>query len=126
MGFESLVAAMQSHSLNSTIDYLSVAFSNPKVAMAVLVQLLLGMGLGYYAVKIIKYVAAFIGVIVLGALLNVWSLGGSVEDFLTGVTGNIGEIKDVVSGIVATLGVLTVGPVSAGFVIGLMIGLLRK
>ncbi|MCE4612872.1 MAG: hypothetical protein F7C07_03455 [Desulfurococcales archaeon] len=123
---EWLVVSMQSQPLNSTIDFLGVAFSNPKVAVAVLIQFLLGMGLGYYAVKIIKYVAAFIGVIVLGALLNVWSLGGSIEDFLTGITGNIGEVKTVVAGIVKTLGVLTVGPVSAGFVIGLLVGLLRK
>ena len=123
---EWLVATMQTQPLNSTIDFLGVAFSNPKVAVAVLIQFLLGMGLGYYAVKIIKYVAAFIGVIILGALLNVWSLGGSIEDFLAGITGNIGEVKAVVAGIVKTLGVLTVGPVSAGFVIGLLVGLLRR
>jgi uncharacterized membrane protein (Fun14 family) len=110
----------------ATAEFLQEALSNPRVATVVLIQFLMGLALGYYAAKVIKYILALIGILVLGAVLNVWSLGGSIEDFLAGVTGNIGEIKAVVSGIIATLGVLTVGPVSAGFVIGLLVGLLRK
>ncbi len=93
-----------------------------RVAIAVLVQFLLGLGLGYVSVKVFKYVLAFIGILVLGTFLSVWSLGTSVDRVLA----NLGELAGVVKNLISILGLLTVGPVSVGFIVGALIALLRK
>ncbi len=95
--------------------------SDPKVAFAVIVQILMGIALGYYMAKVIKYFLALIGVIVLGVILNVWSLGGSIEDVLMNLGVQALELKDVVLNFLSMLGVLTIGPITLGFVIGLII-----
>lgn len=100
--------------------------SDPKVAFAVIVQILMGIALGYYMAKVIKYFLALIGVIIIGVILNVWSLGGSIEDALTNLGIQALELKDVVFNFLSMLGVLTVGPITLGFVIGLIIASSRK
>lgn len=101
---------------------LETVIADPKVAVAIIVQFLMGLGLGYFAVKALKYVVAFIAILVLGSFLSVWSLGGSVESSLE----MLGEAASAVKGLLAVLGVMTVGPVSAGFIVGALISLLRK
>ena len=96
--------------------------ADPKVAAAVIIQFLMGLGLGYFAVKVLKYVVAFIAILVLGSFLSVWSLGGSVESSLQ----MLGEVASTVKGLLTVLGVMTVGPVSVGFIVGALISLLRK
>ena len=76
--------------------------------------------------KMAKYIFAFIALLVIGAVLNVWSLGGSVEDFLAKLGTSAGKLKDVVLGFINTLGLLMVGPVTLGFFIGLILGILKK
>lgn len=65
---------------------------------------------------------AFIAILVLGSFLSVWSLGGSVESSLQ----MLGEVASAVKGLLTVLGVMTVGPVSVGFIVGALISLLRK
>lgn len=114
-------------STNTTVtDIISKAMSNPKVAVAMLIQFLLGLALGYYSAKIAKYLLAWIGVIIIGALLSVWSLGGSVEDILTKLGLEAKKLMPVVKDFLAALGVLTVGPVAIGFILGLVIGATHK
>ncbi len=96
--------------------------TDPKVAAAIIIQFLMGLGLGYFAVKALKYVVAFIAILVLGSFLSVWSLGGSVESSLQ----MLGEVASAVKGLLTVLGVMTVGPVSVGFIVGALISLLRK
>jgi len=95
--------------------------SDPKVAISVIIQILMGVGLGYYMAKVIKYFIAFIAVIILGVILNIWSLGGSLEDVLAKLGGQALQLKDVAINFFSMLGLLTVGPVTLGFVIGLII-----
>lgn len=96
--------------------------ADPKVSAAIIIQFLMGLGLGYFAVKALKYVVAFIAILVLGSFLSVWSLGGSVESSLQ----MLGEVASAVKGLLTVLGVMTVGPVSVGFIVGALISLLRK
>lgn len=110
----------------SAADILSATLSNPRVAVAIGVEVLLSAGLGYLMAKMAKYILAFIALLVIGAVLNVWSLGGSVEEFLARVSTTAAELKDVILGFINTLGLLMVGPVTLGFFIGLIIGLLKK
>lgn len=104
---------------------INLVFSDPKVAFAVMVQVLMGVALGYYMSKVIKYFIALIAVIVIGVMLNVWSLGGSLEDILARFGFQAMQLRDVVLGFLGTLGLLTVGPVTLGFVIGLLIAWTR-
>ncbi len=107
-------------------EFISVALSNPKVLVAVVIQFLLGLGLGYFSVKVIKYILALIGILVLGSVLSVWSLGGSVDEFLTRLGIETQKVLPLIKSIMATLGILTVGPVAIGFIIGIIAGSLKK
>ncbi|BEP17932.1 hypothetical protein PYJP_12840 [Pyrofollis japonicus] len=112
---------------NTTVtDIVAKAMSNPKVAIATLIQFLLGFALGYYSVKIARYLLAWIGVIILGSLLSVWSLGGSAEDILTKIGAEAKKVLPIVKDFLAALGILTVGPVAVGFILGLIVGFTRK
>ncbi len=108
------------------IDMLQEAMSNQKVLIAVSIQFLLGLGLGYYSAKVIKYLLALIGIIILGAVLSVWSLGGSIEGFIARLGTQAESFVPIIKGFMATLGILTVGPVTVGFLLGLIIALSRK
>ncbi len=107
-------------------DFLFTALSNPRVAVAIVVEVALGAALGYIMAKMAKYIFAFIALLVIGAVLNVWSLGGSVEDFLSKLGTSASKLKDIVLGFINTLGLLMVGPVTLGFFIGLILGILKK
>lgn len=111
---------------NATLGIVDLVTSNPKVAVSIGIQVILGIALGYTMVKVIKYIAAFIGVIIIGAILNVWSLGGSIEDFIANFGQQAQEVKDFAVNLIKILGILSVGPVTLGFVIGLLIGLTRS
>jgi hypothetical protein len=112
---------------NTTVtDIIAKAMSDPKVAIATLIQFLLGFALGYYSVKIARYLLAWIGVIILGSLLSVWSLGGSAEDILTKIGAEAKKVLPIVKDFLAALGILTVGPVAAGFIVGLIVGFTRR
>ena len=129
LGLLAASAAAQNNTTatNTTVtDILSKAMSNPKVAISMLIQFLLGLALGYYSAKIAKYLLAWIGVIIIGALLSVWSLGGSVEDILTKLGLEAKKLLPIIRDFLTALGVLTVGPVAIGFILGLIIGVTRK
>jgi hypothetical protein len=100
---------------------------NPYVAASILIQLVLGIALGYVSVKAVKYVLSFIGILVLGSLLNVWSLSsGNIQEALQQYYQQLKQAMPLIKKLAATLGLLTVGPVSIGYVIGLLIGISRK
>ncbi len=107
-------------------DIISEALKNPKVLVTLAIQFGLGLALGYVSVKALKYILAFIGILVLGSVLSVWSLGGSVEDFMANLGYQAQQLLPVIKNFLATLGLLTVGPVSIGFIIGILLGLTRK
>jgi uncharacterized membrane protein (Fun14 family) len=112
---------------NITItDLPEMISTNPKMAIAILVQVLLGLAAGYYTAKIAKYVVALVGVLVLGALIGAWGAAGSVEDMLERVSSQLAAFKDAVVGVMGLLGFLLVGPTAIGFVLGIVIGLLRR
>jgi len=103
------------------LQLIDLLTSDPKVALSFLIQLFLGMTLGYYMARVFKYVLAFIAVLVIGVVLNVWSLGGSLEDALLKLGEQALTLKDVAMNFISMLGLLTIGPVTLGFLIGLVI-----
>jgi len=110
----------------SVEDIISEALKNPKILIALIIQFALGLGLGYVSVKALKYILAFIGILVLGSVLSVWSLGGSVEDFIANLGVQAQQLLPVIKNFLTTLGLLTVGPVSIGFIIGILLALVKK
>ncbi|MCD6300814.1 MAG: hypothetical protein J7L82_01945 [Staphylothermus sp.] len=115
---------------NNTADVLqeiiSAATSNPFVVISIVIQILLGFALGYFSVKVFRYILAFIGILVLGAILNAWSLGGSIEETIYKYYEGLKDVIPIVKNVLLTLGVLTVGPVSIGFILGLIVGFIKK
>lgn len=107
-------------------DILSVILSNNKILVATLLQFLMGLGLGYYFAKAVKYLIALILVMIAGALLNIWSFGGSIDNILTKYISNIAQYRDEVLTLLKIFGAMLVGPILIGFIIGIIIGLTRK
>jgi len=101
---------------------LIVLFSQSQTLIVMLVEFLLGLGLGYVSVKALKYILAFIAILVLGAFLSVWSLGATPLE----VFQSLGSAASLVKDFAMALGLMTIGPVSVGFIIGAILGLMKK
>jgi len=57
---------------SSLSEILSIAFSNPKVLIVMLIQLTHGLGLGYISFKALKYALALIAILALGSILSLY------------------------------------------------------
>jgi len=124
---QTFLAQPTSTDISSTFsEVLSIALSNPKVLAVMIIQFLLGLGLGYFSVKALKYILALIAILALGSMLSVWSLGGSLEGFMTSLGTQVQFVIPLIMNILTTLGIMTVGPISIGFIIGVIIGAIRK
>ena len=110
----------------SVSEVLGKMLTNPKVLVAVSIQFLLGLGLGYYSAKVLKYVLALIAIVIMGAVLSVWSIGGSVDEFVSKLGTQAQYALPLIKSFMATLGILTVGPITIGFLLGLLIAFTRK
>ncbi|MCS7111717.1 MAG: hypothetical protein N3E36_07365 [Sulfolobales archaeon] len=98
------------------------ALSDPRNFIVILIQFFLGLALGYISIRAIKYVLAFIAILILGSFLSVWSLGTSTVE----VFKSISDIIEVAKNFAVVLGLLTVGPISIGFVIGAIVALVKR
>lgn len=103
-------------------EILTSALSDPQTAIVMLIQFLLGLALGYISVKAIKYILAFIAILVLGTFLSIWSLGTSTTEVFKTLSDIIGIAKNFA----VVLGLLTIGPISIGFIIGAIVALIKK
>ncbi len=101
---------------------LTSALSNPQTAIVMIIQFLLGLALGYVAVKAFKYIIAMLIIIVIGTFLSIWSLGGT----LTQVFETLKPMFELAKNFAIVLGIFTVAPITLGFVIGVIIALFRK
>ncbi|PUA33550.1 MAG: hypothetical protein B7O98_03800 [Zestosphaera tikiterensis] len=117
-----VVYAQEGEVTNITYEILK----NPKVYIAIAIQFLLGLALGYVSFKILKYILALIAILALGSILSVWSISGTLETALSSVTTEFSKIWPYVMGALQVLGVLTVGPVAVGFILGIILALIRK
>ena len=113
----------ESPTLSSMI---SAAISNPETAVVMLIEFALGFALGYTAMKALKYILSFIGILVLGSALSVWSIGKNSEDILKMVKGQLQEILPLVKNLMATFSFVVVGPTSIGLILGVIFARMRK
>ena len=110
----------------TAVDFIASALSNPRAFVAIAIQFLMGLALGYISIKILKYILALIAILILGSILSIWSIGGSVEEFIGKVTTEAYKVWPIISGALMALGILTIAPVTAGFILGVIIGFIRK
>lgn len=103
-------------------DVINVVLSNPQLAIVMLIQFILGLALGYIAVKALKYIIAFIAIMALGLLLSVWTIRTTPEEVLKTIGLTISAVKSIV----LLLGLTTAGPVLVGFIVGVIIALVKK
>ena len=96
---------------------ISTLFSNPTSLFIFVVQLFLGIGLGYVALKALKYLLALAALIVLGIFLNVWQ-APQLDIDLRAVSAQIFKFALV-------FGLTTMLPLTIGFIIGALIGTLK-
>ncbi|NPA97289.1 MAG: hypothetical protein GXO32_06780 [Crenarchaeota archaeon] len=112
---------------NATIENIvKVVVSNPIAAVSLVIQFLLGLGLGYVSAKALKYVLAFVGILLLGSFLNVWSFGHTPEQALKHLGMELVQLKNLVLSLLSALGLLTLGITTIGFIVGAIIAWLRK
>ena len=107
-------------------EFISNALSNPRVLIAIGIQFALGLALGYFSVKVLKYILALIGVLILGSILSAWSLGGNINELISSIGVEVQKVLPLIKSVVSALGIFTIGPVAVGFLIGLIIGSTRK
>ncbi|MEM0314001.1 MAG: hypothetical protein QW056_02625 [Candidatus Bathyarchaeia archaeon] len=108
------------------IDMLFQAMQNPTVLAVLVIQFLLGFALGYITVKVIKYIIAFIAILVIGVILNVWSLSFSLEDLAPKLGEYGAQAKEAILNLMSMLGLLIAGPIIVGFMVGALIAWLRR
>ena len=104
---------------------LGTILASDKVLVAEAIQFLLGALLGYYGAKALKYILGFIGILALGSALQVWAVGESTSAYVSRVEEGARQAVPLVKKLLVSLGILTVAPVSAGFLVGAVIGLTR-
>ena len=122
-----ILAASTTVAANATIENIVRVFmSNPVAAVSLVIQFLLGLGLGYVSAKALKYVLAFVGILLLGSFLNVWSFGQTPEEALKHLGMELLQLKNLVISLLSALGLLTLGVTTIGFIVGAVIAWLRK
>ncbi len=120
------VASDASGDQNTFSEIISELLSNPKFYTSTLIQFLMGFLVGYFSFKIIKYVIALLITLVVGSFLSVWSLGDSLNTLLSKLFPEIVNAMPYIITALQILGVVIVGPIATGFIVGAIIGLLRR
>jgi len=112
---------------NTTLtDMLGTALSNPRVGLTIAIEFILGAALGYLAVKVVRYVLAFIAILILGSALSVWSLGDNAEELAKQLGVEVAQLAPILKQLLFTIGLTIVGPASLGFIVGVIIAMVFK
>jgi len=108
------------------VDILGRVLTNPKAYLAIFIQFILGVALGYFSLKVLKYIIALVLIIVLGMLLSVWSISGDIYDMLTSLYGSSIQAIHLLESLASMLGLLTLGPITTGFIIGAILAWIKS
>ncbi|MEM0325454.1 MAG: hypothetical protein QW733_00235 [Desulfurococcaceae archaeon] len=102
------------------MDIYEVAFNPPSI-IVMLIQFVLGLALGYVSVKALKYIIAFIAVLVLGVMLSIWNLGTLRKEVLE----SLGLTIEAIFKLLLVLMITAAGPTLIGFVVGIVVSILK-
>jgi hypothetical protein len=103
---------------------ISSVFSNSFSLIVFIIELALGLGLGYFSAKVIKYIVALIGIFIMGVVLNIWAipnLGANIQQQLISSGLDWSKIYPVLLSIIYVIGLTTILPITLGFIIGVVI-----
>jgi hypothetical protein len=102
--------------------------TNQNSIMIFVIELALGLGLGFFSAKIVKYIIALILIFVIGVVLNVWTspaLGANIQQQLSTLGLEWGKVYPVLISIVYMLGLTTILPITVGFFLGVVIAIVK-
>ncbi|KYH36960.1 MAG: hypothetical protein AYL29_010060 [Candidatus Bathyarchaeota archaeon B24] len=105
-------------------DLLSELLSQPVTMASFIVKFCLGLMLGYFSVKAIKYVLALVGVMAVGVILDIWQLGG-LEEFISKIGLEWSKVYPLIQSLISAFSILTVLPIGLGFFIGFIVAVRR-
>jgi hypothetical protein len=123
----SVVLATNSTSPNLG-SIISSTFSNPYSLIIFIIEFALGLGLGYFAAKVIKYIVALIGIFIVGVVLNIWTtpnFGATIQQQLSSLGLDWSKVYPVIQSIIYMLGLTTVLPTTLGLIIGIVIAIAK-
>ncbi len=95
--------------------------TNPQTGTVMLIEFLLGFGLGYTAVKALRYILAFIGILLLGSALSVWSIGANSAEIAEKIGMEVKQLLPLLKGLMTVFGTIVVGPASVGVLVGIIV-----
>lgn len=122
------VSVASAQGAQDVVSLLMSTFTNPASLLTFLIEFILGIGLGYFSTKILKYVLALVGIFVIGVLLNVWQspqLGANLGSQLAQLGLTWEKISPVIMSFVYMFGLTTVFPITLGFIIGIVIAMAK-
>ena len=102
-------------------SYLLYIFTNPATLVTFVVEFLLGLGLGYFSLKALKYILALIAIIVLGILLNIWQSAQLMQFILEQMNIDWPQLLHIILFFSYTLGLTTILPLTLGIILGLVL-----
>ncbi|MEM2849445.1 MAG: hypothetical protein QXI36_04130 [Candidatus Bathyarchaeia archaeon] len=103
---------------------ISELMSNPIVLASFAIKFCLGLLLGYFSAKVLKYILALVAIVLIGLLLDIWQLGG-LGEFFSKMGLDWQKTYSLVQTIISVLGILTILPIAVGFLIGVIIAVKR-
>lgn len=108
----------------SVTQYISQYFSTPQAIIVTVIEFLLGFGVGYFLAKGLKYILAFFALLIVGDLLNIWSVSAfsakslsiaTLQQELAPLSAFLSIIQPIFTNIIILI----------GFIIGAAVALLR-
>lgn len=104
------------------LDEVLSLLSTPSTLVLIGMQFTLGLVLGYYSAKILKHIIALISIIALGSALSIWNAGITLEDLIN----ILKTLSEPAKKLLTVLGVFTAGPMCIGFILGVIIAIVKR
>jgi len=108
-------------SLAELIEAIKIVLSGD-TSLLILLLVLFGVTLGYISVKVFRYLLSLVIILLLGALLSLWSLNEHVNTVVAGVK----EVAVSTLALLLALGLLSAGPFTLGFLIGALLAVVKE
>jgi len=118
------VAFAQSSSQDIGSNIISL-FSHPYSIIIFIIEFVLGLGLGYFSIKIVKYLLALILIFAIGVVLNIWAAPNIGANMLSNLGADWSIIYPVITSLILILGLTTILPITLGFILGIIIAIIK-
>ncbi|MEM2094199.1 MAG: hypothetical protein QXI32_02755 [Candidatus Bathyarchaeia archaeon] len=107
------------------LNYVLSLLGNPSVLLIFGIELLLGLALGYFSIKALKYVASIILILILGMILNIWQSPNILRTVQEHLGVGMSQLWSISLSLIYAFGLTTILPVTLGFIIGIILAIVR-